>query len=382
MELPVPSRFASAAEMRAALGGEAPGMAPSKPYLTPKPQPAPKRQPTKAMPGARPAARRRRVPVWAWALGGAAGVVAAALCVGLALGALGGGLPALAPTGAPTETPTRRPTQPPTAIPMATPTELPTPTTAPTRAPRPTMPPAPSLGDTWTRPDDGMVMIYVPAGEFQMGATGYPDAEPVHLVVLDGFWIDRTEVTNAQYAQCVAAGRCEPPSKGKSSTRDSYYGVSAYDDYPVIYVSWYQARDYCVWARGRLSTEAEWEYAARGPEGRKYPWADGEPGCDVANYEGCVGDTTAAGSHPAGASWCGALDMAGNVWEWVGDWYGEYPSDRQENPAGPTSGEYRVMRGGGWDHSWGYVHTAYRRSNTPDSRFSSLGFRCVVSAGE
>jgi len=209
-----------------------------------------------------------------------------------------------------------------------------------------------------------MVMVYVPAGEFEMGSTeGNDDEKPVHTVALDGFWVDRTEVTNAQYLRCVEAGDCSPPRESGSYTRDPYYGNSTYDDYPVIYVTWYQAADYCA-------------------DGRTYPWGDGAPDCSKANYRGvdgfCVGDTSAVGSYPAGASWCGALDMAGNVWEWVADWYGDYPSGRQVNPTGPSSGEYRVLRGGSWLDSRNHARCAFRNwGRILTHWYDHVGFRCA-----
>jgi serine/threonine-protein kinase len=228
-----------------------------------------------------------------------------------------------------------------------------------------------------------MVMVYVPAGEFEMGSTeGNDDEKPVHTVALDGFWIDQTEVSNAQYVRCVEAGDCSPPRESGSTTRDPYYGNSTYEDYPVIYVSWRQAADYCAWAGGRLPTEAEWEYAARGGDGRTYPWGDGAPDCSKANYRGvdglCVGDTSGVGSYPAGASWCGALDMAGNVWEWVADWYGGYPSGRQVNPTGPSSGEYRGLRGGSWLDSRNHARCAFRNwGRVLTHWYDHVGFRCA-----
>jgi formylglycine-generating enzyme required for sulfatase activity len=137
-----------------------------------------------------------------------------------------------------------------------------------------------------------------------------------------------------------------------------------------------------------LPTEAEWEYAARGPDGPNYPWGNETPTCDKANYwgkdDGCVGDTTAIGSYPDGASWCGAQDMAGNVWEWVadcydGDYYGRSPS---RNPTGPSSGNYKVLRGGGWGNGQRFVRTAYRYNLTPGYRYSDVGFRCVAPPGD
>jgi formylglycine-generating enzyme required for sulfatase activity len=288
-----------------------------------------------------------------------------------------------------------------TACICATPTVTPP---APTEEPTPA---GPSLGDARTRATDGMVVVYVPAGEFQMGSTDkevdaviargnelgiglkqdfFENEQPAHTVVLDAYWIDRTEVTNGQYAWCVAAGACEPPTDSGGFTRESYYGDSAYDDYPVIWVNWYQADAYCEWAGGRLPTEAEWEYAARGPEGRVYPWGNDEPDCALLNYwaeDGrCVGGTAPVGSYPDGASWCEVLDMSGNVWEWVWDWYGTYPSGRQENPMGPSSGDYRPLRGSSWYHSWDTVRSAARAPAEPGDSMPWVGIRCAMSPGD
>jgi formylglycine-generating enzyme required for sulfatase activity/tRNA A-37 threonylcarbamoyl transferase component Bud32 len=239
-------------------------------------------------------------------------------------------------------------------------------------------PSALSAGDTWTRPADGMVMVYVPGGEFEMGSTeGDENEQPVHIVALDGFWIDQTEVTNAQYQSCVDAGGCEPPSERRSPTRPEYYGNSVYDDYPVIQASWYQARTYCESVGARLPTEAEWEYAARGSDSLVYPWGDSPPSDALANCCYNVGDTTRVGSYPDGTGWCGALDMAGNVWEWVADWYGEYPSERQVSPAGPSSGKLRVLRGGSWGYGQDFARCAYRHSDHPDDFGGHVGFRCA-----
>jgi formylglycine-generating enzyme required for sulfatase activity len=255
--------------------------------------------------------------------------------------------------------------------------------------------PGPSPGDTNIRPSDGMVLVYVPAGEFEMGSTeGRDDEQPVRTVALDAIWIDRTEVTNAQYARCVAAGACDPPGDSASYTRRSYYGDSAYEDYPVICVSWHQAAAYCEWAGARLPTEAEWEYAARGPEGREYPWGDefdgsllnyvyygSEGGDEIGEGFGdSYADTAPVGSFPAGASWCGALDLAGNVWEWVADWYGGYSSGQQANPVGPSSGEFRVLRGGSWSDGRALTRTTARFRLSPDFVDDFVGFRCACSA--
>ncbi len=282
----------------------------------------------------------------------------------------------------PSPTPSATP-EPPTAT--ATP-KPPTPTPAP-GPPAATPTPTPLTGSTQTRSADGMVMVYVPGGSFEMGSEkelGDPQAfeyRPVHTVTLDGFWIDRTEVTNAQYARCVAAGNCSAPPDWSSFKRKSYYGDSQYDVYPVIWVSWDNAAIYCGWAGGRLPTEAEWEFAARSPYGRIFPWGDNLPDATLLNYANSkLSDTTRVGTYPKGQSWVGALDMAGNVQEWVSDWYDSYPSAPQVNPTGPASGKYRVARGGGWDNYLQSVHAAFRCHYTPVERYNLLGFRCVVAS--
>lgn len=239
---------------------------------------------------------------------------------------------------------------------------------------------------------DSMPLVYIPAGKFLMGAAADDkdanlDEKPQHEVSLDAFWIDRTEVTNGMYAVCVAEGVCHKPADTNSSTRTSYYDHPDYADYPVIDVDWFMARNYCRWAGRRLPTEAEWEKAARGTDGRAYPWGIQDPGCDLLNYggiKGCVGDTSKVGSYPAGTSPYGALDMAGNVWEWVEDWYTDtyYSQSPGSNPQGPSSGTdelLRVLRGGAWGSSEGFVHSADRLTGRSDSRGSTIGFRCAVS---
>jgi formylglycine-generating enzyme required for sulfatase activity len=235
------------------------------------------------------------------------------------------------------------------------------------------------LGATQTRSADGMTMVYVPAGTFPMGsADSDPDAQyeekPQHQVTLDAFWIDRTEVTNAQYARCVEAGACQ-----KSALADDARFNGA--DYPVVGVAWQNTVDYCRWAGGRLPSEAEWEYAARGPEGRFYPWGDTFDGSKVSSTGDADGYeyTAPVGSFPAGASWAGALDMAGNVYEWANNWYDEYSSEPQANPSGPAGGQTRVLRGGGWYDTSESVRAAYRHGYSPDDPVDAFGFRCVVT---
>jgi serine/threonine-protein kinase len=268
---------------------------------------------------------------------------------------------------------------------------------------------------------DGMEMVYVPAGEFLMGSPegeGDDDEHPQHTVYLDAFWIDKTEVTNAMFAnyvestnykttaeregcgwiylpdeikwKCVDGADWQHPFGPKSS-------LAGLEKFPVVIVSWYDARAYCHWAGKRLPTEAEWEKAARGPDGRTYPWGDqwdvhttrrlnfadkntnfnwsDEMADDGYEYAAPVG------SYPAGASPYGALDMAGNVWEWSEDWFSEkyYVQSPHKNPTGPTSGESRVLRGGSWYHNQEYSRIAIRDKNEPSGRSANLGFRCVLS---
>jgi formylglycine-generating enzyme required for sulfatase activity len=240
--------------------------------------------------------------------------------------------------------------------------------------------------------------ILIPAGTFQMGCDASNPAEngcnvfdwqthelPLHTVYLDAYYIDKYEVTNARYKACVDGRGCTPPEESSSYERDSYYGNDAYDNYPVINVTWHQANDFCAWEGKRLPTEAEWEKAARGSsDTRKYPWGNAEATCSLANYggkNGCIGDTSEVGSYPAGASPYGVMDMAGNVLEWVNDWAGEnyYSVSPGSNPQGPATGEYRVLRGGSWLGTDYLVRSVHRFDHQPVIWGNIIGFRCVRS---
>jgi formylglycine-generating enzyme required for sulfatase activity len=251
----------------------------------------------------------------------------------------------------------------------------------------PSYTPTLASGATRVSEKDGMVMVYVPAGDFTMGFNDAgTDEKPAHTVFLDTYWIDRTEVTNGMYALCVQAGTCKPPGSLNSNLHSDYYGTSQYADYPVIQVDWMAAQAYCGWAGRSLPTEAQWEKAARGPDDRFYPWGNTSPNCSLANYWGttfaCVGDTTAVGGYQSGASPYGALDMAGNVWEWVADWYDAsyYMNSPSSNPQGPASGTDRILRGGSWYFDGYRTRSTYRYRYSPGLRGDSIGFRCASSA--
>ncbi|HNT56118.1 MAG TPA: formylglycine-generating enzyme family protein, partial [Anaerolineaceae bacterium] len=269
-------------------------------------------------------------------------------------------------------------------------------------------PPCTNIGQTWTSPVDGMNLVCVPAGDFLMGAAdGDADADddekPQHTVYLDAYWIDQTEVTNAMFSEFVAATRYRTTAEMEGSGW-AYMGsgwdwvdganwkhpsgpdskLTDKDHHPVVQISWADAVAYCEWVGRRLPSEAQWEKAARGSGGQTYPWGDQLPGSKTLNFNFGDGDTTAVGSYPDGVSPSGALDMAGNVWEWTADWYdrGYYSSQTTwRNPVGPTRGQYRVVRGGSWcSNSLGDVSSSGRDWNAADDRSDHLGFRCLIDA--
>ena len=242
----------------------------------------------------------------------------------------------------------------------------------------------PTAGISSIRPKDGMTMMYIPAGMFIMGSdSGDPDAQPVRTVSLDAYWIDQTEVTNGMYAQCVQSKACQPPTSNGSSNIVFYFGNAQYGGYPVINITWYNAKAYCAWAGARLPTEAEWEKAARGTDGRSYPWGNAAPTCSLANficntYNG-TNDTRDVNKNPSGTSPYGVLNMAGNVAEWASDWYGAtyYSSALASNPQGPANGSSRVVRGGSWEDPGSALKTFVRFRLDPNKSDSYTGFRCA-----
>ena len=219
---------------------------------------------------------------------------------------------------------------------------------------------------------DEAQMAYVPAGSFKMGDAldNMSDALPVYTVTLDGFYMDKTEVTVGQFKAFLADS-----DYNWTGSWDGVFTYSPTDDHPMIYVNWHDAMAYCKWANKRLPTEAEWEKAARGGlQGKRYPWGNEVDG-NKANYDGNVGKTTVTGSYSANGY--GLYDVAGNVWEWCADLYGSYTSSSATTLPEPDTGSSRVLRGGGWSHSTSDLWVACRYGITPDGRYSFLGFRCV-----
>ncbi|MCB1154999.1 MAG: SUMF1/EgtB/PvdO family nonheme iron enzyme [Deltaproteobacteria bacterium] len=262
-------------------------------------------------------------------------------------------------------------------------------------------------------------MVNVEAGPFKMGSeaqdpsfsfdqpdqAGFTDERPRRIVTLSAFRIDRTEVTNAQYRACVADGACADPVLPASRTRPRYYIEGLYNDFPVVAVTWDQAAAYCAWAGKRLPTEAEWERAARGnTDTRAYPWGERDADCTLANIavpideavddgtgdvdydrvDNCKIDTTSVTDFAYAPSPAGALNMTGNVAEWVADFYASdyYDSvahpDNRRNPTGPETGRRRVVRGGSFGSPAMTARVTFRESRLPTSHSTDIGFRCAA----
>jgi formylglycine-generating enzyme required for sulfatase activity len=223
---------------------------------------------------------------------------------------------------------------------------------------------------------DGSILAAVPGGPFLMGNNKYAQSKE-HQVTLSDYWIYTSEVTNEQYALCLSTGKCTSPNAKDNLTFDD----PGFVGYPVIGVDYQQAAEYCSFVHGRLPTEAEWEKAARGPDGNLFPWGDKSPVCGLLNIQSCKGATINVRSYPDGISYYGLFDMAGNVREWVADWYmADYATDAasSNNPQGPVSGEKRSVRSSSFADIADFANVAHRFSFKPVEHFPDLGFRCVV----
>ena len=275
----------------------------------------------------------------------------------------------------------------PVPIPTSTPTStatliVPTETVLPMNTLEQVLPLTATFLPTEIIDSKGVTMRLVQAGVFTMGSKkGAPNEQPVHDVYLDSYYIDTYEVTNVLYQACADAGVCDPPKQSSSNTRSKYYGNPEFDDYPVIYVNWQMAEAYCIWRGAELPTEAQWEKAARGTDGHTYPWGEGIDKT-LANYNKYMDDTTRVGSYKDGISPYGLYDMAGNVAEWVRDWYlvNYYLSSPLKNPFGPDTGQFHLLRGGSWDDDSDDVRSTYRDRNVPLYAMVQFGFRCARPA--
>ncbi|MBN1449593.1 MAG: SUMF1/EgtB/PvdO family nonheme iron enzyme [Anaerolineales bacterium] len=230
----------------------------------------------------------------------------------------------------------------------------------------------------------GVPMRLVPAGEFSMGSDDSVDvfSRPAHTVFLEAFYIDQFEVTNEMYARCNSP-ECRRPKQPGSITRSTYYNNQHFADYPVLYVDWWMARAYCDWRGARLPTEAEWEKAARGTDGRVYPWESQERSCFYSNLAGCEEDTTPVDQYEQGQSIYGVYDLSGNVWEWTSSLFQPYPYDPEDGRERLTAQGKRVLRGGSF-HVFG-VKSGTARSDTrfemdPSYYGAYVGLRCVMNA--
>ena len=277
-----------------------------------------------------------------------------------------------------------------TQIPLAT-LEIPP---TPTQKTEPLIPENPTIGSTisWF---DTSTLVYVPGGEFVIGADEpeKQDFNPAHTVSVNGIWIYSTKVTNEMYNLCVSLGQCTPAATTMEEPGVTLSGTSlvsyftgpedngyALKDLPVTNVTWDQADNYCKWVGGRLPTEAEWEKTARGTKVQAYPWGDEPAACNFLNFKDCAGLLSNVLDHPDGISDYKALDMAGNAYEWVNDWYQKdyYTQSPLSNPTGPVDGEKRGVRGSSFDTKSDLVFSAKRSSLEPDQYKMDVGFRCVV----
>ncbi|RMH02976.1 MAG: formylglycine-generating enzyme family protein [Nitrospirae bacterium] len=240
---------------------------------------------------------------------------------------------------------------------------------------------------------DGAPMVLIPAGPFPMGVPkgardGGVDERPNHVVELDAFYIDKYEVTNGRYLEFIRATGHRPPKHPTDPTKNLWHDglmPESIAPLPVVNVDWFDAKAYCEWAGKRLPTEAEWEKAAKGTEDRRFPWGDVEPTDKHLNFNQVWrGEQTLVpvGMYEKGKSPYGVYDMAGNVWEWVADWYDPtyYQKSPRRNPKGPASGTHRVLRGSGWNVETPMVRIFTRVKSHPLNRDHATGFRCAADA--
>lgn len=242
--------------------------------------------------------------------------------------------------------------------------------------------------------DNNADMVVIPAGEFIMGSdNGDANEMPAHVVYMDAYSIDKTEVSNGDYKLCVRDGVCQSPLQITSRTRPQYYGNVQFDNYPVIYIDWGMAKAYCEWRGARLPTEAEWEKAARGENSFIYSWGD-EFACHKGNFDdeekidsyvvpggpNCDGyeDTAPVSSYPAGASTYGVMDMNGNVWEWVNSQSAPYPYIENDGRESPSSSVNRVVKGGAFTSNNYFSRSSNRRFLSPVTTEDVTGFRCAM----
>jgi formylglycine-generating enzyme required for sulfatase activity len=238
------------------------------------------------------------------------------------------------------------------------------------------LPPEPGSTLRWI---DSSLLVYIPPSEFVMGHEG--DDNPEHIVFLSGFWIYRTEVTNRMYLNCMAKGKCSPPAVDPAIPDLEDPEMA---DFPAVGVRWGQAAAYCESVGGYLPTEAQWEKTARGAEGYIYPWGNTEPTCELLNFDDCRGESSLVRDYPLGASPYEVLDMAGNVFEWVADWYQEdyYAESPVDNPMGPEFGKVRSVRGSTYRSEPDQIESSLRYFLEPEKYRIDLGFRCVVGNAE
>ena len=236
--------------------------------------------------------------------------------------------------------------------------------------------------------NDGAEMVFIPLGDFMRGSNhDEPDAAPQRRTTLSAYYIDRFAVSEARYRECVSAGQCSAPDVEEHCN----WGKPGKDEHPVNCVSWFQADEYCRWAGKLLPTEAQWEKAAKGATHRRYPWGDRKPDCELANFaldpdkkKYCHDGTVPVSKYTGSASPWGAVQMAGNVFHWVKDWYGKeyYRTSEVRDPMGPYEGTYRVVRGGSWFSREADLRTTMRGPLPPGAKYNYLGFRCVMYASD